>query len=71
MDTIFTNSRNVKHSILIDYYSILQIKQSYREEINMLINQILAFTMYGIYENNNTEIIDLKHQLWYGMKSLN
>ena len=71
MDTIFTNSRNVKHSILIDYYSILQIKQSYREEINMLINQILAFTMYGIYENNNTEIIDLKYQLWYGMKSLN
>ena len=63
MDTIFTNSRNVKHSILIDYYSILQIKQSYREEINMLINQILAFTMYGIYENNNTEIIDLKYQL--------
>ena len=61
MDTIFTNSRNVKHSILIDYYSILQIKQSYREEINMLINQILAFTMYGIYENNNTEIIDLKY----------
>ena len=71
MDTIFTNSRNVKHSILIDYYSILQIKQSYREEINMLINQILAFTMYGIYENNNTEIIDLKYQLWYGMKNLN
>ena len=71
MNTIFTNSRNVKHSILIDYYSILQIKQSYREEINMLINQILAFTMYGIYENNNTEIIDLKYQLWYGMKSLN
>ena len=71
MDTIFTNSRNVKHSILIDYYSILQIKQSYREEINMLINQILAFTMYGIYENNNTEIIDLKYQLWHGMKSLN
>ena len=71
MDTIFTNSRNVKHSILIDYYSILQIKQSYREEINMLINQILAFTMYGIYENNNTEIIDLKYQFWYGMKSLN
>ena len=71
MDTIFTNSRNVKHSILIDYYSILQIKQSYREEINMLINQILAFTMYGIYENNNTEITDLKYQLWYGMKSLN
>ena len=71
MDTIFTNSRNVKHSILIDYYSILQTKQSYREEINMLINQILAFTMYGIYENNNTEIIDLKYQLWYGMKSLN
>ena len=71
MDTIFTNSRNVKHSILIDFYSILQIKQSYREEINMLINQILAFTMYGIYENNNTEIIDLKYQLWYGMKSLN
>ena len=63
MDTIFTNSRNVKHSILIDFYSILQIKQSYREEINMLINQILAFTMYGIYENNNTEIIDLKYQL--------
>ena len=63
MDTIFTNSRNVKHSILIDYYSILQTKQSYREEINMLINQILAFTMYGIYENNNTEIIDLKYQL--------
>ena len=63
MDTIFTNSRNVKHSILIDYYSILQIKQSYREEINMLINQTLAFTMYGIYENNNTEIIDLKYQL--------
>ena len=63
MGTIFTNSRNVKRSILIDYYSIWQIKQSYRKEINMLINQTLAITMHGIYENNNTEIIDLKYQL--------
>ena len=59
MGTIFTNSRNVKRSILIDYYSIWQIKQSYRKEINMLINQTLAITMHGKYENNNTEIIDL------------
>ena len=37
----------VKHLILTDYYSILQIKQTSEENINILPYQILAFTIHG------------------------
>ena len=55
------NSKEVKHLILTNYYSILQIKQTYIEKINILLYQILAFnyTWENIekpYKNNKFKI---------------
>ena len=55
------NSEKVKHLILTDYYSILQIKQTYKEKINILLYQILPFnyTRENIekpYKNNKFKI---------------
>ena len=40
------NSKNSKTSILRGYYSILQIKQTEGEEINLLFYQVLTFTIH-------------------------
>ena len=37
----------------------------------MLLYQILAFTIHEKYKKNHTKMINLKHQLRHGMKSLN
>ena len=47
MDTIFMNLKTVKYLILIDYYSILQIKKTENVVINLLLYQILACSIYG------------------------
>ena len=46
----------VKHPILKDYYSILQIRQTWTELINMLIYQILAY----IYMEKDKKVIQKK-----------
>ena len=40
-------SKIVKHLILIDYYSISQIKEIKKIVINMLLYQILVSTIHG------------------------
>ena len=39
--------------------------------LNMLLYQILAFTIHGKISRSHTKIINLKHQLQHGMKNLN
>ena len=39
--------------------------------VNMLLYQILAFTIHGKISRSHTKIINLKHQLQHGMKNLN
>ena len=41
------NLKIVKHLILIDYYSILQMKKTEKVVINLLLYQILACSIYG------------------------
>ena len=47
MDTILRILKIVKHLILTDYYSILQIKLTEEEKINILFYQISAFSVHG------------------------
>ena len=39
--------------------------------INMLLSQILAFTMQGKIQQSHIKITNLKYQLKHGMKKLN
>ena len=61
----------VKHLILIDNFSSLQIKYSQEEKINILLYQILVFTVHGKILKSNIRIIHLEYQLQHGMKNLN
>ena len=61
MDTIFINSGNSKtsdlHKLLLNLLDNILI----RETINMLLCQILAFTIHGkIVQKSHTKIINLK-----------
>ena len=47
MNTIFMNSKNRKISDLTDYYVTVQIKKTLNQVIDMLLYQILAYTIYG------------------------
>ena len=47
MNTIFMNSKNRKISDLKDYYVTVQIKKTLNQVIDMLLYQILAYTIYG------------------------
>ena len=68
MDTILINSGN-RTLIILDYYSILQI--NLKSDINMLLYQILACTIYGKILKSSTKTINLKHHLQCGMIYLN
>ena len=71
MNVIYMDSKDSNHLILTDYYSILQIKQTSEEKINILLYQILVFTMHGKILKSHIRIINLKCQLQHGMKNLN
>ena len=47
------NSRKSKTSDIRDYYSILHIKQTLKEEINVLLYQILVLLYVEKYKNSN------------------
>ena len=55
MNTIFMNSGNSKAS----------------DPINMLLYQILAYTIHGKIQKSHTKIINLKYQLQLRMINLN
>ena len=55
MNTIFMNSGNIKAS----------------DPINMLLYQILAYTIDRKIQKSHTKIINLKYQLQLGMINLN
>ena len=71
MDSIFMNSGNSKtfdpHRLLLN----LSDKANLKQVKNMLLYQILAFTIHGKIYKSNTKVIDLKYQLQYGMEKLN
>ena len=73
MNTIFMNSENSRksdpHRLLL--YSILRIKQTQEEKINILLYQILAFTIHRKILKSHIRIINLLYQLQHGMKNLN
>ena len=46
MNNVFMNSENSKTLNLIDYHSILQIKLTREEKINILFYQILVFIIH-------------------------
>ena len=70
MDTIFLNSGNSKtpdpHRLLLN----LSYKINLKEGINILLYQILAFTIHGKIWKSHIDIINLKYQLRHEMKSL-
>ena len=47
MNTIFMNSKNSEASDPNRLLLILQVKLAYKENINILVYQILAFTMHA------------------------
>ena len=66
MNTIFMNSGNSKtsdpHRLLLDLK---------KKRINILLNQIIVFTMHGKILKSHIRIINLNHQLQNGIKNLN
>ena len=72
MNTTFVSYKNsVKHLILTDYYSILQIKLTYEEKVNTLFYQILTFIIYVKMLRSHIRTINLKYQLQHEMKNFN
>ena len=71
MNTIFMNSENGKssdpHRLLLN----LTDKIDLRRKINILLYQILAFTIHGKISKSHIRIINFKYQLQHGMKNLN
>ena len=71
MNTIFMNSKNTKTSDLHRLLLSLKDKIDLRRKINILLYQILVFTMHGKILKSHIRIINLKCQLQHGMKNLN
>ena len=71
MNTIFMNSKNTKtsdpHRLLLS----LKDKIDLRRKKNILLYQILVFTMQGKILKSHVRIINLKYLLQHGMKNLN
>ena len=65
------NSKNTKtsdpHRLLLS----LKDKIDLRRKINILLYQILVFTMQGKILKSHVRIINLKYLLQHGMKNLN
>ena len=55
----------------LDCCSILQIKRTKKEKINMLLYQILVYNIHRKIEKSHIRIINLKCQLQHKMKNLN
>ena len=72
MNTILMNSKNNKtsdpHRLLLSLTDKVNFKKNV---INMLLYQILAFTITGKMQKSHTKIINLKYQLRHEIKSLN
>ena len=71
MNTIFISSENFKTFDPSDYYSILQMKQTWEEKINILLYQILAFTIHGNTLTKSYKNKKLKISAQHGNKNLN
>ena len=59
----------VKHLTLTDYHSILRIKQSSDEKINILLWRILVFIIHGKIPKCYIRIIILKYHLRHAVKN--
>ena len=72
MDSIFMNSENSKTSdpqrILFNLSDKINVKRS---DKNRLLYQTLAFAIHEKILNRHINLINIKHQLQHGMKSLN
>ena len=64
------NSQNSKTSDLHRLLLNLSDKINLEKVINMLLYQILAFTVRGKIQKCHTKIINSKYQLLHGMKNL-
>ena len=71
MNTIFMNSKNTKTSDLHRLLLSLKDKIDLRRKINILLYQILVFTMHGKILKSHVRTINLKYLLQHGMKNLN
>ena len=71
MGTVFMTSENSNtpdpHRLLLN----LMDKINSKKLTNMFLYQTLTFIMHGKIYKNHAKIINLKHQLRHGMKSLN
>ena len=54
----------VKHLILTDYYSILEIKWTWEKSSSILLYQILVFTMHEKILKSQIRIINLVWRIW-------
>ena len=72
MDTIFLNSGYSKipdpHRLLIKLSDKIPLK---KRVVNILLYQILGYTMHGKKFKNHTKTINFKNQLQRGVKILN
>ena len=71
MGTVFMTSENSKtrdpHRLLLS----LMDKINFKKLTNMFLYRTLTFIIHGKIYKNHTKVINLKHQLRHGMKSLN
>ena len=70
MYEIFINSKNSNSSDSLKLLLSLTNKYTFREVINMLVDQALVILYMEKYRKSHTKIINLKYQLQHGFKSL-
>ena len=64
----FENSKTSEHT---DYHSILSIKWTWNENINILLYQILVFIIHGKYKKSHMKMLNLKYYLRHRTNDLN
>ena len=64
-------SRNSQTSDSHRLLLILQIKKTYKQVVNTLLYQIIAFAVHGRIEKSHTKITNFKYQLQRGMINSN